>query len=553
MSYNTKTKNIPASSSDSSAVEMMDIKYENDQIYCKFTLPFVFTVHGTKYNIKENQYTLLFAHGPAPTQRTLGYHGRNGHGVTGERIRLGSSANTSRTYSPSKIFIKDWVLVCHTVLLVYSYICFIPTGMLVARYLKESSRNSLLCGNSIWFPIHSSVQLTSVVLIITAQMAVIVDVGFRKASVGITAHSAIGVVSTVILIINAAIGAFRGLVAPSLSHKGKVVFGILHWIGAILGYSLGLLQIFITPYFIPNDIPSCTFPSVLTAVSLGLFLVAYLSLAVLQFYQDYNDEKKMSENMTQKQDVQATGENEEETDLHENPTQPVAFRPKRRSGSSGAMQVQEPLKKSILKRRPESANKQNELSQSSQPKINESEEASRESRFAGIFGVLKKNRVAEEITPSNTSSVGPKVRSRKITWRKKVSYNKARASHMSRVSQMTVDTLQTSGTELENDMFLLEPFQYDYFRLIFALDDEDTDDECEWSKWRSFTQYPLKTLSSRGNNLTLVFEIIITFFLVCSGCIAGYLSYLLLPNPEFRANCRLENEIDDRGKWFFSN
>lgn len=136
----------------------------------------------------------------------------------------------------------------HGIIMIFTWILFVSTGIIFARYFKLSWPNKKICGKPIWFAVHRT--LMSSAAVFTA-IAFILILAFKegkwisKGSQLEYAHSIVGIIVICFAFIQPIMAIFR--CAPDAEYR--FIFNYLHATVGSLALLLSIVAIFIAMFF----------------------------------------------------------------------------------------------------------------------------------------------------------------------------------------------------------------------------------------------------------------------------------------------------------------
>jgi len=132
--------------------------------------------------------------------------------------------------------------------MIFAWILFVSTGILLARYFKTSWPNRKICGKPIWFVVHRALMSTVVVLTIIAFILILVyESGnwIPRDEQMPFAHSIIGILVIIFAIIQPIMAIFR--CKPDAQYR--FIFNYVHAIVGLTAFILSIVAIFIAMFF----------------------------------------------------------------------------------------------------------------------------------------------------------------------------------------------------------------------------------------------------------------------------------------------------------------
>jgi len=145
---------------------------EGSALYCKFYIQAIFERTPTnqaqtyKYNLFTTEYHLVMATGDDLIEE--GKVTKKGNLLVHRDTRYssGGSYHLGKRFEPNGRQIK--ILEVHGILLVICWFYFLPMGIFVGRYMKETSRNYVMCGTKVWRFVHVMCMSTAGMLMLAA-------------------------------------------------------------------------------------------------------------------------------------------------------------------------------------------------------------------------------------------------------------------------------------------------------------------------------------------------------------------------------------------------
>jgi hypothetical protein len=132
--------------------------------------------------------------------------------------------------------------------MIFIWILFVSTGILVAFFFKPSWPDHKLCGKPIWFSIHRTLMITVVILTIIAFILILVYENGRWVSQTTQcefAHSIIGIIIISFTIIQPIMALFR--CKPDAEYR--FLFNYLHGFIGLSAFILSIVAIFLPMFF----------------------------------------------------------------------------------------------------------------------------------------------------------------------------------------------------------------------------------------------------------------------------------------------------------------
>ncbi|CAF1387689.1 unnamed protein product [Rotaria magnacalcarata] len=228
-------------------------KFENGITYCDFTLS---NFAGTQRRKRQNSfpalsqtasYQPLIAIGNLDSSNNLMQHAQN------SRVSLSQTVSLNR----NEIIIYDLqsvgsdstgLMKAHGIIMVFTWIVLVSTGILVARYFKQSWPKSKICGKAVWFGIHRTIMTCVAILTLVAFILILVykkGQWISQKNQREFAHSIVGILVISFSIIQPFMALFR--CNPDAHYR--FIFNYVH---ATVGFSalvLSIAAIFLAMFF----------------------------------------------------------------------------------------------------------------------------------------------------------------------------------------------------------------------------------------------------------------------------------------------------------------
>jgi hypothetical protein len=135
----------------------------------------------------------------------------------------------------------------HGVIMIFAWILFVSTGILLARYFKTSWPNRKICGKPIWFAVHRALMSTVAVLTIIAFILILVyenGTWIPQDEQMPFAHSIVGILVIIFAIIQPIMALFR--CKPDAHYR--FIFNYFHAIVGFTAFILSIVAIFIAMF-----------------------------------------------------------------------------------------------------------------------------------------------------------------------------------------------------------------------------------------------------------------------------------------------------------------
>ena len=136
----------------------------------------------------------------------------------------------------------------HGIIMIFTWIVLVSTGILVARYFKASSPDRKLCGKAVWFAVHRTLMSCAATLTAIAFVLILFykkGQWTSKSSAREFTHSIVGL----IVIIFAMIQPFMALFRCSPDGKYRFIFNYAHATVGSSAFILSITAIFLAMFF----------------------------------------------------------------------------------------------------------------------------------------------------------------------------------------------------------------------------------------------------------------------------------------------------------------
>lgn len=165
--------------------------------------------------------------------------------------------------------------------MIFTWILFVSTGILIARHFKPSWPEKKVCGKPIWFTIHRTVMISVVLLTIIAFILILVYQEGKWISSSEQpefAHSIIGI----IVICFALIQPIMALVRCKPDAKYRFIFNYVHRAVGLSAFILSIVAIFIAMFFMEFNFVNKEW-GILIAWSCWVLIIFFIFWAI-EFY-----------------------------------------------------------------------------------------------------------------------------------------------------------------------------------------------------------------------------------------------------------------------------
>ncbi|CAF4179558.1 unnamed protein product [Rotaria sp. Silwood2] len=232
------------------------VALNNGVAYCEFTLSNFTTTMGRRRKrsisllSQSTQYRILVATGHLAGSNALVQH--SSIAVLTQKIQLDQSGTIATTNIEGSDDDKAMFLRAHGIIMLFIWILFVPTGILIARYFKQSWPTRKLCGKQMWFAVHRSVMIFAAIMTLIAFAAILKYNQGTWVSQNESrefAHSIIGMLVISAAIIQPMMALFR----CHPDHQYRFIFNYVHAIVGIGALILSIIAIFLATLFSLSD------------------------------------------------------------------------------------------------------------------------------------------------------------------------------------------------------------------------------------------------------------------------------------------------------------
>ncbi|CAF2519068.1 unnamed protein product [Rotaria sp. Silwood2] len=232
------------------------VALNNGVAYCEFTLSNFTTTMGRRRKrsisllSQSTQYRILVATGHLAGSNALVQH--SSVAVLTQKIQLDQSGTIATANIEGSDDDKAMFLRAHGIIMLFIWILFVPTGILIARYFKQSWPTRKLCGKQMWFAVHRSVMIFAAIMTLIAFAAILKYNQGTWVSQNESrefAHSIIGMLVISAAIIQPMMALFR----CHPDHQYRFIFNYVHAIVGIGALILSIIAIFLATLFSLSD------------------------------------------------------------------------------------------------------------------------------------------------------------------------------------------------------------------------------------------------------------------------------------------------------------
>jgi hypothetical protein len=156
-----------------------------------------------------------------------------------QRVSLDRSETIIYNAQPTDGSNSKSLMKAHGIIMIFTWIVFVSTGILIARYFKRSWSEKKICGKAVWFALHRTIMTTVAILTLIGFILILVckrGQWVSKSDKSGFAHSIIGI----LVISFATIQPFIALFRCNPEDKYRFIFNYVH---AFIGFSAFILSI----------------------------------------------------------------------------------------------------------------------------------------------------------------------------------------------------------------------------------------------------------------------------------------------------------------------
>jgi len=136
----------------------------------------------------------------------------------------------------------------HGIIMIFTWILFVSTGILVARYFKPLWPNRKICGKLIWFAVHRAIMMSVAILTIIAFILILVykqGTWISRLDQREFAHSIIGIIIISFTVIQPIMALFR--CKPDAEYR--FIYNYAHAAVGFSAFILSIVAIFLAVFF----------------------------------------------------------------------------------------------------------------------------------------------------------------------------------------------------------------------------------------------------------------------------------------------------------------
>ncbi|KAI2807574.1 DOMON domain-containing protein frrs1L [Blomia tropicalis] len=230
-SINTGKSNEELSDTEFHGVTVVNATYSNGMLYCKWRKRRRFTLRGTRFDLKESQYYIMMAYGRLATLNN--FHRKEIHMDKVVSESLIDFKLVGFISAHSKMFLVK----LHASFMVLAWVGFVSIGIITARYFKPLWLSHSMFGVRIWFAIHRSCMIMSIILITIGAISIAI---YAETFV-VGPHQIVGCIALAMAILNPIGAIFR----PDCDAENRWVFNWIHWLMGNVGHICAIAAIFL--------------------------------------------------------------------------------------------------------------------------------------------------------------------------------------------------------------------------------------------------------------------------------------------------------------------
>ncbi|KAF0295178.1 putative ferric-chelate reductase 1 [Amphibalanus amphitrite] len=240
---------VEPESEEGGLVSDVRTEYRDGFLRCEFSHAARFTVDRRPVDLSSSDLHLMVASGPAHAGGP-GYH--SVRRASGGPVQLQSRAAAA---GQSSLLFR-----LHGALMIGAWIGTASTGMLLARYYKQTWAGRKLAGLDLWFQGHRTLMMLTVLLAIGGLVCIVLQLGGWTSTPllgapGASPHPLLGVLCV-------ALALLQPLMAMCRCHPGaprRAIFNWLHWMVGSAAHILGVAAVFFAVELPAAKLPDWTY------------------------------------------------------------------------------------------------------------------------------------------------------------------------------------------------------------------------------------------------------------------------------------------------------
>ncbi|CAF4807799.1 unnamed protein product [Rotaria sp. Silwood1] len=243
---------VTADSNYGGIFKVTRVALNNGMVYCEFTLSNFTTTASRRRKrsislLSQNiQYHILVAVGRLDSSNSLIQH--TSASVLTQMIQLNQLGTVTMINFQSLDDDRRNLMRAHGIIMLFIWMLFISTGILIARYFKQSWPQRKLCGKPIWFFVHRSVMTFAAIMTMIAFTLILIYKRGTWTSQNLSrefVHSIIGMLVVSAAFIQPTMALFR----CHPDHQYRFIFNYAHAIVGIGAWMLSIVTIFLATLF----------------------------------------------------------------------------------------------------------------------------------------------------------------------------------------------------------------------------------------------------------------------------------------------------------------
>ncbi|CAF4766421.1 unnamed protein product [Rotaria magnacalcarata] len=156
--------------------------------------------------------------------------------------------------------------------MLFTWMLLVSTGIIIARYFKQSLPTHKLCGKAIWFAIHRFVMICSVLMTAVGFLLIVIYKKGHWTSQSLSrefAHSIIGLIVCIATVIQPGMALFR----CHPDHRRRFIFNYAHAMLGTTALILAITAIMLSTFFISFNSVLNNYYGVVVAWLLSVFFI----------------------------------------------------------------------------------------------------------------------------------------------------------------------------------------------------------------------------------------------------------------------------------------
>ncbi|CAM4934793.1 unnamed protein product [Rotaria socialis] len=263
---------VTAGSNLGGIFQVNSVSFNNGIIYCEFSLSnfTATTSRRRKRSVtllsQSTQYQIIVAIGPLAGPNSLVQHSWTT--VLSQTMQLDQSG----TISLATIGGSANLLRAHGIIMLFTWMLLVSTGIIIARYFKQSWPTHKLCGKAIWFAIHRFVMICSALMTAMGFLLILIYKNGEWTSRSLShefAHSIIGIIVCIAAAIQPAMALFR----CESDDRHRFIFNYAHALLGTIALILATTAIMLSTFFISFNSVLNNYYGVVVAWLLSVFFI----------------------------------------------------------------------------------------------------------------------------------------------------------------------------------------------------------------------------------------------------------------------------------------